>query len=82
MEKKKQAIQKMFLNIFQEEGISLEELKKGICQSYAAEGFVCETFDDIPIEQMEEAILDCYEAGGLKFNNIDEVLEYNNKKNN
>lgn len=82
MEKKKQAIQNMFLNIFQEEGISLEELKAGICQSYSAEGIACETFDDIPMEKMEEAILDCYEAGGLKFNNIDEVLEYNNKKNN
>lgn len=81
MEDNKQAIQDLFLNIFQEEGISLEELKEGICQSYIAEGFECRTFDDIPTEQMAEAILDCYEAAGLKFNNIEEALNYKSNKN-
>lgn len=80
MEKNKQAIQDLFLSIFQEEGVSLEELKEGIRQSYIAEGFECNTFEDIPIVQMIEAILDCYEAAGLKFNNIEEALNYKGKK--
>ena len=82
MQNNKQAIQNLFLSIFQEEGVSLEELKEGICQSYIAAGFECTTFEDIPIEQMVEAILDCYKAAGLKFNNIEEVLNYKAKNKN
>lgn len=78
-ETKEQFIRNLFLKIFQEEGVTLEELKKAICESYVDEGFDCKSFEDIPINEMEIAILDCYEAGGLKFNNIDEVIEYNKK---
>ena len=67
----------LFLKIFQEEGVSIEELKEAICKSYIDEGFNCKTFDDIPMKEMETAILDCYEAGGLSFENIDEVIDHN-----
>ena len=67
----------LFLKIFQENGVSVEELKEAICKSYIDEGFNCKTFDDIPIKEMEIAILDCYEAGGLSFANIDEIIEHN-----
>jgi len=29
---------------------------------------------------METAIIDCYEAGGLSFENIDEVIKHNSDK--
>lgn len=73
-------IKELFLKIFQEEGVPLEELKEAICQSYIAEGFDCKVFDEIPLKEMETAILDCYEAAGLKFQNIEEVIEYNKNK--
>lgn len=66
----------LFLKLFQEKGVSIEELKEAICQSYVDEGFDCKTFDDIPLEEMETAILDCYEAGGLSFKNMDEVFAH------
>ena len=66
----------LFLKIFQEEGVSTEELKEAICKSYIDEGFKCKTFDEIPMKEMETAIIDCYEAGGLNFKNIDEVIEH------
>lgn len=66
----------LFLQLFQEKGVSIEELKEAICQSYVDEGFDCQTFDDIPLEEMETAILDCYEAGGLSFKNMDEVFAH------
>lgn len=66
----------LFLKLFQEKGVSIEELKEAICQSYVDEGFDCQTFDDIPLEEMETAILDCYEAGGLSFKNMDEVFAH------
>ena len=69
----------LFLKIFQEKDVEVEELKEAICQSYIDEGFNCKTFDDIPIKEMETAILDCYEAGGLSFENIDEVIEHNSE---
>ena len=70
----------LFLKIFQEEGVSTEELKEAICQSYIDSGFNCKTFEEIPMTEMETAILDCYEAGGLSFENIDEVIEHNRNK--
>lgn len=70
-------IRELFLEIFQEKGVAVEELKEAICNSYIDEGFNCKTFDEIPIKEMETAILDCYEAGGLSFQNIDEVIEHN-----
>ena len=73
-------IKELFLKIFQEKDVTVDELKEAICQSYMDEGFDCKTFDDIPIKEMENAILDCYEAGGLSFENIDQVIEHNSEK--
>lgn len=78
VQEKEIKIRELFLKIFQEEGATIEELKKAICQSYIDEGFNCKTFDEIPMKEMEIAILDCYEAGGLSFENIDEVIEHYN----
>lgn len=71
----------LFLQLFQEKGVSIEELKEAICQSYKDEGFECKNFDEIPLEEMETAILDCYEAGGLSFKNMEEVFahDFNNE---
>lgn len=80
IEERQKEIKELFLKIFQEESVSVEELKEAICQSYIDEGFNCKTFDDIPIEEMEIAILDCYQSAGLNFENIDEVIEHNRKK--
>ena len=33
-------------------------------------------YDDIPMEEMQTAILDCYEAGGLSFKDMDEVFAH------
>lgn len=66
----------LFLKLFQEKGVSVEELKEAICESYRDEGFNCNTFDEIPLAEMETAILDCYEAGGLSFKNMDEVFAH------
>lgn len=66
----------LFLKIFQEKSVSIEELKEAICQSYIDEGFDCKTFDDIPMKEMQTAILDCYEAGGLSFKDMDEVFAH------
>lgn len=79
-EEREMQIKDLFLKIFQEEGVSLKELKEAICESYIAEGFDCKEFDDIPLKEMETAILDCYQAGGLEFNNIEEAIEYNRNK--
>ncbi len=73
-------IKELFLKIFQEKDVTVDELKEAICQSYIDEGFDCKTFDDIPIKEMENAIIDCYEAGGLSFENIDQVIEHNSDK--
>jgi hypothetical protein len=75
-QEKESKTKELFLKLFQEKGVPIEELKEAICQSYIDEGFECKTFDDIPLEEMETAILDCYEAGGLSFKNMDEVLAH------
>lgn len=64
----------IFLAMFKEDGILEEDLKKAICESYQEQGFDCKTFDDIPLKEMEEAISDCCEAAGLKFENFDDIL--------
>ena len=77
VQERENKIRDLFLEIFKENGVTVEDLKEAICESYIAEGFDCKTFDEIPMEEMEKAILDCYEAGGLSFKNIDEVIEHN-----
>jgi len=76
VQERENKIRDLFLEIFKENGVTVEDLKEAICKSYIDEGFNCKTFDDIPMKEMETAILDCYEAGGLSFENIDEVIEH------
>lgn len=75
-QEKETKTKELFLKLFQEKGVSIEELKEAICESYRDEGFNCNTFDEIPLEEMETAILDCYDAGGLSFKNMDEVFDH------
>lgn len=73
-------IRNLFLKVFQEDGVSEKELKEAILQTYIEADFKCDTFEEIPIEEIEMALIDCYSAGGLEFENADQILEYYNKK--
>lgn len=75
-------IREIFLNIFKEEGISQEDLEKAICESYCEEGFEYKSIKDIPISEMEEAIIECCKSAGLAFETFDDILEYFYKNNN
>lgn len=77
-ERKEKTIE-IFLGIFKEEGISKNQLKEFILESYISQGLAYTSFDDIPLEDMEEAICDTCEAAGLKFENFDDILEYFDK---
>ena len=65
---------KIFLAIFKEEGISDKELEKMICQSYNTEDIKYNNISELPIKYKEEAIIDCCEAAGLKFENFQDIL--------
>ena len=73
-------IRELFLKVFMEEGVSEEELKEAILQTYIDADFKCTTFEEIPINELETALIDCYSAGGLEFENADDILEYYDKK--
>ncbi len=42
-------IRELFLKVFVEEGVSEEELKEAILQTYIDADFKCTTFEEIPI---------------------------------
>ena len=73
---RRQKTKELFLGIFKEEGISKSELESAILQSYIDEGNDYKSFDDIPLEEMEEAVCDTCEAAGLKFNDFNDILDY------
>lgn len=75
-------IREIFLSMFREDGVSEQDLEKAICESYCEEGIECETIKDIPIKEMEEAIIECCESAGLAFETFDDILEYFYKNNN
>ena len=75
-------IREIFLSMFREDGVSEQDLEKAICESYCEEGIECETIKDIPIKEMEEAIIECCESAGLSFETFDDILEYFYKNNN
>lgn len=75
-------IREIFLSMFREDGVSEQDLEKAICESYCEEGIECETIKDIPIKEMEEAIIECCESAGLAFETFDDILEYFYKSNN
>ena len=74
-------IREIFLSMFREDGVSEQDLEKAICESYCEEGIECETIKDIPIKEMEEAIIECCESAGLAFETFDDILEYFYKNN-
>lgn len=82
LEDRKQKTQEIFLGIFKEENISDEELKEFILESYIQQGYNYSSFDEIPIEDMEEAISDTCEAAGLKFENFDDIIDHFYKERN
>ena len=63
-------IREIFLSMFREDGVSEQDLEKAICESYCEEGIECETIKDIPIKEMEEAIIECCESAGLAFETL------------
>ena len=73
-------IRKLFLRVFAEDGVPEEELKDAILQTYIDAGFKCTTFEEIPMSEIENALIDCYSAGGLEFKNADDILNYYDKK--
>ena len=73
---RRQKTKELFLGIFKENGIPMEDLEEAILQSYIADGKNYKSFDDIPSDEMEEAIRDTCEAAGLKFDNFDDILDY------
>lgn len=75
-------IREIFLSMFREDGVSEQDLEKAICESYCEEGIECKTIKDIPIKEMEEAIIECCESAGLAFETFDDILEYFYKNNN
>lgn len=77
---RKEKTKELFLGIFKEEGIPESALIEGILESYNVDGKEYKTLDDIPVDEMEEAICDTCEAAGLKFENFDDILEYFYKK--
>ena len=74
-------IREIFLNIFKEDGVSREELEKAICESYLDEGIEYKSIREIPISELEEAIIESCEAAGLKFETFDDILDYFYKQN-
>ena len=74
-------IREIFLSMFREDGVSEQDLEKAICESYCEEGIECETIKDIPIKEMEEAIIECCESAGLAFETFDDILDYFYKNN-
>lgn len=69
-------IREIFLGIFKEDGISREDLEKAICESYSDEGIECKSINDIPMSEIQEAIMESCEAAGLQFDSFEDILEY------
>lgn len=79
---KENHIRQIFLNIFKEDGVSQEDLESGICESYSNDEVKYNSIKEIPLREIEEAIFETCELAGLKFNNMDDILEYFYKENN
>lgn len=67
---------KIFLDIFHEEGISNDDLEKAICESYNTEDQKYEKISDIPMEIKIEAITDTCELSGLEYESYNDILNY------
>lgn len=73
---KKQYTKRIFLCIFREDEVSDEDLEKAICESYSSDEVTYDSFEEIPMEFIVEAIEDCCVASGLKFECYDDILQY------
>ena len=67
---------KIFLDIFHEQGIDKEELEKAICESYSTDEQNYEAISDIPMDLKIEAITDTCELSGLAFEDYGDILNY------
>ena len=67
---------KIFLDMFYEEGVSRNDLEKAICESYNSENHKYEKISDIPLELKIEAITDTCELSGLKYESYNDILNY------
>lgn len=67
---------KMFLELYEDDKITEEELKQKLLQEYIDAGYYYKSFDDITMEDMEEAIYQYYTLMGFNFKNFDEIINY------
>lgn len=67
---------KIFLDIFHEQGIDEAELEKAICESYSTDGESYASISDIPQDLKIEAITDTCELSGLAFEDYSDILNY------
>lgn len=67
---------RMFLDLYEDDKITEEELKEKLLQEYIDAGYYYKSFDDITIEDMEEAIYQYYTSMGFTFKNFDEIINY------
>lgn len=67
---------KIFLDIFHEQGIENKQLEKAICESYSTDEHIYTAISEIPIELKIEAITDTCELSGLAFEDYSDILNY------
>ena len=67
---------KIFLDMFYEEGISRDDLEKAICESYSSDNCKYEKISDIPLELKIEAVTDTCELSGLEYESYNDILNY------
>lgn len=67
---------KMFLELYEDDKITEEELKAKLLQEYIDAGYYYKSFDDITIEDMEEAIYQFYNSMGFNFSSFEEIINY------
>ena len=67
---------RIFLDIFHEEGIDESELEQAICQSYNTDENTYNKISAIPMELKIEAITDTCELSGLAFEDYGDILNY------
>ena len=79
-EEKNDLTKKIFLYMFKEDNVPQADLERAICESYCDEEHTYNTFEEIPMEYKVEAIEDCCEASGMKFDDYDDILNFFYKK--
>lgn len=67
---------KIFLDIFHEQGIGEYELEKAICETYNTDETEYLRISDIPMDMKIEAITDTCQLSGLSFDDYNDILNY------